>query len=178
MQKQHFNILPSNLHDMYSLTDTHIWSAVTRITSCLPTSPCLFGGVLPYFEVMGHPVTVSSLGFKCPECFIWNCSYIVYLSKMKGQFRDNWLRYYYLWLAFLMAGWVEGIRRAIVLGLVLTAGAATEQASSVGPRPLCSTLSSVDSEKSAMKKTPNDNWLIYRKDTTWEAHSTSGNGTH
>ena len=38
---------------------------------CLPTPPCLLGGVLP--------VPVSSLGFKCPDCFIWNCSYI-YLS--------------------------------------------------------------------------------------------------
>ena len=41
---------------------------------CQPTPPCLFGGVLSYFEVTGHPVTVSSLGFKCPDCFIWNCS--------------------------------------------------------------------------------------------------------
>ena len=63
---------------------------------CLPTPPCLFGGVLPYFEVTGHPVPVSSLGFKCPDCFIWNCSYIVYTSKMKGPSRDNCLRYYYL----------------------------------------------------------------------------------
>ena len=30
---------------------------------CRPTSPCIFGGVLPYFEVTGHPVPVSSLGF-------------------------------------------------------------------------------------------------------------------
>ena len=30
----------------------------------------LFGGVLPYFEMTGHPVPVSSLGFKCPDCFI------------------------------------------------------------------------------------------------------------
>ena len=49
----------------------------------------MFGGVLPYFEVTGHPVPVSSLGFKCPDCFIWNCSYIVYPAKMKGPFRDN-----------------------------------------------------------------------------------------
>ena len=27
---------------------------------CLPTPPCLFGGVLPYFEVTGNPVPVSS----------------------------------------------------------------------------------------------------------------------
>ena len=33
--------------------------------------------VLPYFEVAGHPVSVSSLGFICLDCFIWNCSYIV-----------------------------------------------------------------------------------------------------
>ena len=44
---------------------------------CRPTPPCLFGGVLLYFEVTGHPVPVSSLGFKCPDCFIWNYSYIV-----------------------------------------------------------------------------------------------------
>ena len=54
---------------------------------CRPTPPCLFGGVLPYFEVTGHPVPVSSLLFKCPDCFIWNCSYIVYPSNMKGLFR-------------------------------------------------------------------------------------------
>ena len=42
-------------------------------------------------------------------------------------------RYYYLWLAFLMAGWGgEAIHRAPVLGLVLIAGTAIEQASSVG----------------------------------------------
>ena len=45
----------------------------------------LFGGVLPYFEVTWHPVLVSSLGFKCPDCFIWHCSYVVYPSKMKGH---------------------------------------------------------------------------------------------
>ena len=33
-----------------------------------------------------------------------------------------------------MAGWVEGIRRALVLGLVLIAGTAIEQATSVGPQ--------------------------------------------
>ena len=81
----------------------------------------------------GHPVPVSSLGFKCSDCFIWNCSYIVYPSKMKGSFRDNYQRHYYLWLAFLMAGWVQGIRRALVLGLVLIADTAIEQAPSVGP---------------------------------------------
>ena len=32
--------------------------------------PCLFGGVLPYFKVTGHPVPLSSIGFKCPDCFI------------------------------------------------------------------------------------------------------------
>ena len=61
---------------------------------CRPTPPCLYGGVLPYLEVTGHPVSVSSLGFKCPDCFIWNCNYIVYPSKMKGPFRDNCLRYF------------------------------------------------------------------------------------
>ena len=84
---------------------------------CLPTPPYLFGGVLPYFEVTGHPVPVSSLKFKCPDCFIRNYSYIVYPSKMKGPFRDNCLRYFYLRVAFLMAGCVEDIRRALVLGL-------------------------------------------------------------
>ena len=33
-----------------------------------------------------------------------------------------------------MAGWVGGIRRALVLGLVLIAGTAIEQARSVGPQ--------------------------------------------
>ena len=33
-----------------------------------------------------------------------------------------------------MTGWVEGICRALVLGLVLIAGTAIEQAPSVGPR--------------------------------------------
>ena len=75
----------------------------------------------------------SSLGFKCPDCFIWNCSYIIYPSKLKGPFRDNCLGYYYLLLAFPMAGWVEGIRRALVLGLVLIAGTPIEQAPSIGP---------------------------------------------
>ena len=99
---------------------------------CRPTPPCLFGGVLPYFEVTGHPVPVSSLGFKCPDCFIWNFNYIVYPSKMKCPFRDNSLRYFYLWLAFTMAGCVVGIRRALFLCLVLIAGTAIEQAPSVG----------------------------------------------
>ena len=44
----------------------------------LTTHTCLYGGVFPHFEVTGHPVPVSSLGFKCLDCFIWNCSYIVY----------------------------------------------------------------------------------------------------
>ena len=88
---------------------------------CLPTPPCLLGGVLPYFEVTGHPVPVSSLGFKCPDGFIWNCSYIVYPSKMKGLSRDNCLRYYYLC-------------RALVLGLVLIAWTYIVQAPSVGPQ--------------------------------------------
>ena len=35
-----------------------------------------------------------------------------------------------------MAGWVEGIRRALVLGLVLIAWTAIEQAPSVGPQVL------------------------------------------
>ena len=52
---------------------------------------------------------------------------------MKGSFRDNCLRYYYLLLAFLMTGCVEGIRRALVLGLVLITGTAIEEALSVCP---------------------------------------------
>ena len=102
---------------------------------CRPTPLCLFGGDFPYFELTGHPVQVSSLEFKCPDCFIWNCSYIVYPSNMKEPFRDNCLRYFYLCLAFLMAGCVEGIRRALVLGLVLIAGSTIEQTPSVGPLP-------------------------------------------
>ena len=86
----------------------------------------MFGGVLPYLEVTGHLVPESSLGFMCPDFFIWNCSNMVYPSKIKGPFWDNCLRYYYLRLAFLMAGWVEGIRRALVLGLVFIAGTAIE----------------------------------------------------
>ena len=83
------------------LQHSHLVPAVSfwnRMTTCccLPTPPCLIGGVLPYFEVTGHPVPVSSPGFKCLDCFIWNCSYIVYPSKMKGPFRDNCLMYYYL----------------------------------------------------------------------------------
>ena len=81
----------------------------------------------------GHPVPVFSLRFKCPDCFFWNCSYIVNPSKMKGSLRDKCLRYSYLWLAFLMAGCVEGICRAPVLGLVLIAGTAIKHAPSVGP---------------------------------------------
>ena len=42
----------------------------------------------PYFEVTVNPVPVSSLGFKGRDCFIWNCSYIVYPSKMRGPFRE------------------------------------------------------------------------------------------
>ena len=41
-----------------------------------------------------------------------------------------------------MAGWVEGIRRALVLGLVLIAGTAIEQAPSVGPNQRISTTPS------------------------------------
>ena len=55
---------------------------------CLPTHPCLFGGVLPYFEVTGHPVPVSALGFKCPDCLIWNCSYTAYPSKEQLHMLD------------------------------------------------------------------------------------------
>ena len=39
---------------------------------CRPTHPCLFRGDHPYFEVMGHLLPVFSVGFKCPDCFIWN----------------------------------------------------------------------------------------------------------
>ena len=134
------------LNNLYFL---QIWSSMVLIFISLyhvvvdpPIYPCLFGGVFPYFEVTGHPVPVSSLGFKCPDCFIWNCNYIVYPSEMKGPFRGNCLGYFYLWLAFLIAGCVEGIRIALVLGLVLIAGAAIEQAPSVGPI-LCIIISSM-----------------------------------
>ena len=63
---------------------------------CLPTPLCLFVGVLPYLEETGHPVPVSSLGFKCPDVFIWNCSSIVYYLKMIGPSKDNCLRDYYI----------------------------------------------------------------------------------
>ena len=66
------------------------------LVNCLLNAFAVLGGVIPYFDVTGHPVPVSSLGFKCPDCFICNWSYIVYPSKMKGPFRDNCLRYYYL----------------------------------------------------------------------------------
>ena len=69
-------------------------SHATMCCCCLHTPPCLLGGVLPYFEVTGHPVPVSSLGLKCPDCFIWNCSHIVYPLRMKCPFRYNCLRYY------------------------------------------------------------------------------------
>ena len=52
---------------------------------------------------------------------------------MKGSFRDNCLRYFYLGLAFLMTECVEGIHRALALCLVLIAVTAIEQAPSVGP---------------------------------------------
>ena len=61
---------------------------------------------------------------------------------MKGPFRDNYLRYFELLLAFLMEGCVEGIRRALFLGLVLIAGTTIEQTHSVGPPPHTSTPSS------------------------------------
>ena len=51
---------------------------------------------------------------------------------MKVSFWDNCIRYFYLLLAFLMALCVEGIRRALVLGLVLIPGTAIEQAHSIG----------------------------------------------
>ena len=79
---------------------------------CRHTPPCLFGGVLPYFEVTGHPVPAFSLGFKCPDCFIWNCSNIVYPSKMVRC--------------------VEGIHRELVSCIVLITETAIEQSPSVG----------------------------------------------
>ena len=117
--------------------DYYILGGSMLCCCCQPTLPCLSGCILPYFAVTGHPVPVSSLGFKCPDCFIWNCSFIVYPSKIKESFRDNYLRYFYLWFAFLMAGCVEGIRRALVLGLVLIAGTDIEQAPSVGHLAIC-----------------------------------------
>ena len=52
----------------------------------------------------------------------------VAISSILKDKRANCLR-----LSFLMAGGVEGIRRALVLGLVLLAGTSNEQAPSVGP---------------------------------------------
>ena len=123
-------------HQNTPYVSSHHYAPLTCSHCCCsrPTPPCLFVGVLPYFEVTGHPVPVSSLGFKCPDCFIWNCRYIVYPSKMKGPFRDNCLMYFYRWLAFPMTECVEGIRRALLLGLVLIAGIAIQQAHSVGPQ--------------------------------------------
>ena len=136
-QCHNFHTDSGSILTAYSRQDNQLYRCQSRIVyimccCCRPKPPCLFGGILPYFEVTGHPVPVSSLGFKCPDCFIWNCSYIVYPSKMKGPFGDNCLRNYYLWLEFLMAGWVEAIRRALVLGLALIAGTAIEQAPSIG----------------------------------------------
>ena len=124
----------------WNVTDQSKWwhlpnySSSSLICCCCsqPTPPCLFRGVLSCIEVMGHPVPVSSLGFKCPYCFIWICSYIVYPSKMSA-IQGQLPRCFYIWLAFLMAGCVEGIRRALVLGLVLIEETAIEQAPSVGP---------------------------------------------
>ena len=73
-----------------------VYASSIWCSCCRPTHPCLFGGVLRYIEVTGHPVSVSSIGFKCTDCFIRNCSYIVYPSEMNGSYRDNSLRYIYL----------------------------------------------------------------------------------
>ena len=73
---------------------------VVRMVVCkfVVVDPHLHGclGVSFHTELMGHPVPVSSLGFKCPDGFIWDCSYILYPFKMKGPFKDNCPRYYYL----------------------------------------------------------------------------------
>ena len=93
----------ANLNNsLFSIINMSLWPLVPCYC-CRPIHPCLFGDVLPYFEVTGHPVPVFSPGLKCPDCFIWNCSYIVYPSKIKGPFRDNCIRYVYLRLEFLMA---------------------------------------------------------------------------
>ena len=55
------------------------------ILRCQPTPPCLFGGVLPYFEVTGHPVPLSSLGFKRLDYFTLNYSYVVLERAIQGQ---------------------------------------------------------------------------------------------
>ena len=62
----------------------------------------------------GHPVPVSSLGFKCPNCFIWNCSYIVSFKDerdIQGQLPKVFLPM----IGVPDGGMVEGIRRALVL---------------------------------------------------------------
>ena len=100
---------------------------------CRPTPPCLFGGVLPYFEVTGDPVPVSSLGFKCPYCFIWNCSYIIYERAIQGQLPTVFLPM----IVIPDGGMCEGIHRAQVLDLVLIVETAIGQAPSVGLAIIC-----------------------------------------
>ena len=80
----------------------------------------------------GHPVSVSSLGFKCLDCFIWNCSCIVYTLQRLKAIQGPLPKVLLHMIGVLDAGWVEGIRRALVLGLVLIAGTAIDQAPSVG----------------------------------------------
>ena len=116
---------------MYNIQFTHhLWHVVVVVDPHLHA--CL--------EVSFHTLKWRGIQYRfphsCPECFIWNCSYIVYPSKMKGPFRDNWQMYFYLWMAFQVAGGVEGICRALVLDLVLIAETAIEQAPSVGPNSL------------------------------------------
>ena len=86
----------STFRGPHGVIKTSVYYVITADVVVVYRPPCLFGGILPYFEVTGHPVPVSSLGFQCPNCFIWNRSYIVYPSKMKAPFRDNYLRYYNL----------------------------------------------------------------------------------
>ena len=51
--KSHVDIIENGWFTNVSLV--HPWCCCC---CCLPTPPCLFGGVLPYFEVTGHPVPV------------------------------------------------------------------------------------------------------------------------
>ena len=52
----------SGMHPVAVLNAAFCMTCSLKMTCCcLPTPPCLFGVVLPYFEVTGHPVPVSSL---------------------------------------------------------------------------------------------------------------------
>ena len=52
----------SCMHPVAVLNAAFCMTCSLKMTCCcLPTPLCLFGVVLPYFEVTGHPVPVSSI---------------------------------------------------------------------------------------------------------------------